>query len=95
MDDDIYVDIPSLRGLAEQLNAVYTRITNVITALDEAKVQLAKVWQDEVFNQFSSDYEKGIDNLLQMKVSIDAIERILNQACDEYQAADNEIMSLL
>lgn len=95
MTDDIYIDVPAMQNLANRLDTVYGRIGTVIKNLDAAKASLAEVWVDEGFEQFSTDYEKGIDNLLGMKVAIDSIEVMINQVCEEYQAADRTVLSLL
>ena len=95
MTDDIYIDVPAMQNLANRLDTVYGRIGTVIKNLDAAKASLAEVWVDEGFEQFSTDYEKGSDNLLGMKVAIDSIEVMINQVCEEYQAADRTVLSLL
>lgn len=95
MPDDIYIDVPAMQNLASRLNTVYGKLGTVISNLDSAKATISKVWVDDGYEQFNVDYEKGIDNLLGMKVAIDSIEVMINQVCEEYQAADNSVMSLL
>lgn len=95
MPDDIYIDVPAMQNLASRLNTVYGKLGTVISNLDSAKAAISKVWVDDGYEQFNADYEKGIDNLLGMKVAIDSIEVMINQVCEEYQAADNSVMSLL
>lgn len=95
MPDDIYIDVPAMQNLASRLNTVYGKLGTVISNLDSAKAAISKVWVDDGYEQFNVDYEKGIDNLLGMKVAIDSIEVMINQVCEEYQAADNSVMSLL
>lgn len=95
MPDDIYIDVPAMQNLASRLNTVYGKLGTVISNLDSAKAAISKVWVDDGYEQFNVDYEKVIDNLLGMKVAIDSIEVMINQVCEEYQAADNSVMSLL
>lgn len=95
MADDIYIDVPAMQNLASRLNTVYGKLGTVISNLDSAKAAISEVWVDDGYEQFNADYEKGIDNLLGMKVAIDSIEAMIHQVCEEYQAADNYVMSLL
>lgn len=95
MLDDIYIDTPGVSNLAEQLNAAGRRLHEVTGALNDIKAQMTEVWQDEGFENFSVDYQKGMENLISLKAEIYTMEKILTQACDEYKLADDQVLALL
>lgn len=95
MCEDIYIDVPSLQGLAERLGAAANRVTEITTSLNDTKAQLSQVWQDEGFEKYAADYAKGLENLGLLHTEICGMQKVLNRACEEYKSADEQILQML
>lgn len=93
--DDIFIEISAMKSKASQLQELSRRISCVVNNLNSARFQLADVWKDESFSEFDYEFFREINSLLDFKANVDSMAEICNHACNEYQTADNNILSLI
>lgn len=93
--DNILIEISSMRSKAAQLQALSRRIYSVSEKMVVIKSQLSAVWKDEGFENFDSDFTSGINNILAFQATANSMAEVCETVCDEYQAADDKILSLL
>lgn len=91
--DDILIDISSMKSKASQLQALSKRVYSVAEKMVVIQAQLSAVWKDEGFAKYDSDFTSGIGNILALQATLDSMVEVCNAVCDEYQAADNKILS--
>ena len=93
--DDILIEVPAMQSKASQLQALSRRINSVAEKMVAIQAQLSAAWKDEGFSEFDSDFTSGINNILSLQETVNAMAQVCNLVCDEYQTADNKIMSLI
>lgn len=93
--DDIFIEIPSMQSKASQLQALSGKINSVADILADVKSHMSNVWEDEGFSEFEADFANIINKLIDLQSSVDSMAAVCTQACNEYQTADNKIMSLI
>lgn len=91
--NDILIEIPSMQSKASQLQALSKRVYSVAEKMVVIQTQLSAVWKDEGFEKFDSDFTSGINNILALQATVNSMAEVCNTVCDEYQAADNTILS--
>lgn len=91
--DDILIDISSMKSKASQLQALSKRVYSVSEKMVVIQAQLSAVWKDEGFKKFDCDFTSGVNSILALQATVDSIVEVCNTVCDEYQAADNKILS--
>lgn len=93
--DDIMIDIPGLQERATRLNDLSKDTYRVVEQLVIIMSQLRPIWQDDAFQIFSDDVKKLILKLLQMQETTNKMAKICEDACNTYQKADDNILSMI
>lgn len=93
--DDIFIQIPTMQAKAARLQVLYNDIYPIIVNLWRLKNQLSEVWVDDTFMEFEQCFESQIKSLNSMRMAVGSIAGVCNTVCTEYQAADNQIMSMI
>ena len=93
-DIKIYVKEKNLRKLSDDLDGVYSKLSDVRDALERMHIDIERIWNDESAAIFLTKFDNGLERIWDLLIAIDSMDDLFIAAVEGYTAADRRVMSL-
>lgn len=91
--DDIMIDISRMKGYAQNLDELFSRMIETAHNLLELDEQMAQVWIDTAYLDFRKDLVDCVGDLLNLAKYTKQAADVCQLACEEYEKADQMVFS--